>query len=331
VERKNVKEMALGLLAEQGRVTSGDLARVAGVSRQSAHATLAALVSAGNATPVGAGRGAHYVPADALSFNWQTAGLEEHLVWEELRAQHSVSGLSANAEAVLGYSVSEMVNNVIDHSGSDILVTRVSRDSDDVVVVVEDVGIGVFERIRVAKNLPDALSALEQLSKGKLTTDPEHHTGEGIFFTSKMVDRFTIRANGIEWTVDNAVSDFAVGVSGQIVGSQVVLRHAADSDTRIEDVFGEYTTDFSFDTTQVVVRLFERGEVFVSRSEARRIATGLDVFARVIVDFRGVLRVGQGFVDELFRVWASQHPSTRLEPVVMNEAVSFMVRRASQG
>jgi anti-sigma regulatory factor (Ser/Thr protein kinase) len=331
VKRKNVKEMAIGLLAEQGRVTSGDLARVAGVSRQSAHATLAALVSAGNATPVGAGRGAHYVPADALSFNWQTAGLEEHLVWEELRAQHSVSGLSANAEAVLGYSVSEMVNNVIDHSGSDILVTRVSRDSDDVVVVVEDVGIGVFERIRMAKNLPDALSALEQLSKGKLTTDPEHHTGEGIFFTSKMVDRFTIRANGIEWTVDNAVSDFAVGVSGQIVGSQVVLRHAADSDTRIEDVFGEYTTDFSFDTTQVVVRLFERGEVFVSRSEARRIATGLDVFARVIVDFRGVLRVGQGFVDELFRVWASQHPSTRLEPVVMNEAVSFMVRRASQG
>jgi anti-sigma regulatory factor (Ser/Thr protein kinase) len=331
VKRKNVKEMALGLLAEQGRVTSGDLARVAGVSRQSAHATLAALVSAGNATPVGAGRGAHYVPADALSFNWQTAGLEEHLVWEELRAQHSVSGLSANAEAVLGYSVSEMVNNVIDHSGSDILVTRVSRDSDDVVVVVEDVGIGVFERIRMAKNLPDALSALEQLSKGKLTTDPERHTGEGIFFTSKMVDRFTIRANGIEWTVDNAVSDFAVGVSGQIVGSQVVLRHAADSDTRIEDVFGEYTTDFSFDTTQVVVRLFERGEVFVSRSEARRIATGLDVFARVIVDFRGVLRVGQGFVDELFRVWASQHPSTRLEPVVMNEAVSFMVRRASQG
>jgi anti-sigma regulatory factor (Ser/Thr protein kinase) len=331
VKRKNVKEMAIGLLAEQGRVTSGDLARVAGVSRQSAHATLAALVSAGNATPVGAGRGAHYVPADALSFNWQTAGLEEHLVWEELRAQHSVSGLSANAEAVLGYSVSEMVNNVIDHSGSDILVTRVSRDSDDVVVVVEDVGIGVFERIRMAKNLPDALSALEQLSKGKLTTDPEHHTGEGIFFTSKMVDRFTIRANGIEWTVDNAVSDFAVGVSGQIVGSQVVLRHAADSDTRIEDVFGEYTTDFSFDTTQVVVRLFERGGVFVSRSEARRIATGLDVFARVIVDFRGVLRVGQGFVDELFRVWASQHPSTRLEPVVMNEAVSFMVRRASQG
>ena len=78
MKRKNVKETALGLLAEQGRVTSGDVARVAGVSRQSAHATLAALVSAGNATPVGAGRGAHYVPADALSFNWQTAGLEEH-------------------------------------------------------------------------------------------------------------------------------------------------------------------------------------------------------------------------------------------------------------
>ena len=317
------------MLAEQGRVTSGDLARVAGVSRQSAHATLAALVSAGSAASVGAGRGAHYVPADSLSFDWLTEGLEEHLVWEELRTQHPMSGLSVDAEAVLSYSVTEMVNNVIDHSGSDVLVTRVSRDSDDVVVVVEDAGIGVFERIRLAKNLPDAFGALEQLSKGKLTTDPERHTGEGIFFTSKLVDRFTIRANGIEWTVDNAVADFGVGVSGPIVGSQVVLRHAVESDTRIEDVFGEYTTDFTFDTTQVVVRLFERGEVFVSRSEARRIATGLDVFARVIVDFRGVRSVGQGFVDELFRVWASQHPSTRLEPVEMNDAVSFMVGRAS--
>ncbi len=324
--------MAVELLAEQGKVSSGGLARMAGVSRQTAHATLAELVSAGNAIRVGAGRGAHYVPADSLSFDWLTVGLEEHLVWEELRAQRSMSGLSANAEAVLSYSVSEMVNNVIDHSGSDLLVTRVSRDIDDVVVVVEDAGIGVFERIRLSKNLPDPLSALEQLSKGKLTTDPERHTGEGIFFTSKLVDRFIIRANGIEWIVDNAISDFAVGaVASPVVGSQVVLRHAVDSNTRIEDVFGKYTTDFSFDTTQVVVRLFERGEVFVSRSEARRVATGLDAFARVIVDFRGVRRVGQGFVDELFRVWVSQHPNTRLEPIEMNEAVSFMVARASQG
>ncbi|MCP4309380.1 MAG: DUF4325 domain-containing protein [bacterium] len=328
MKRINVKEMALGLLIERGRLTSGELALVAGISRQSAHAALASLVAVGNATSVGAGRGTHYVPADSLSFDWSTAGLEEHLVWQELRSH--IEGMSADAEAVLGYAVTEMVNNAIDHSGSKSVVTRLSRDDDDVVIVVEDEGVGVFERIRLARDLDDAYSALEQLSKGKLTTDPERHTGEGIFFTSKLVDRFTIRANGIEWTVDNGIGDFAVGVAPPGDGSQVVLRHSVDSDTKVKDIFDRYTTDFTFDTTHVVVRLFEHGEVFVSRSEAKRIASGLDEFARVIVDFTGVQRVGQGFVDELFRVWPSAHPNTNLEPIKMNDAVAFMVRRTSQ-
>ncbi len=47
----------------------------------------------------------------------------------------------------------------------------------------------------------------------------------------------------------------------------------------------------------------------------------------VILDFRGVTGVGQGFVDEIFRVWASAHPQVRLVPENMNEAVEFMVRR----
>ena len=65
----------------------------------------------------------------------------------------------------------------------------------------------------------------------------------------------------------------------------------------------------------------------VSRSEARRLSHGLERFKDVIVDFAGVESVGQGFVDELFRVWASNHDDTSLEPVNMNAAIEFMVRR----
>ncbi|MBL8714467.1 MAG: hypothetical protein JNL79_00615, partial [Myxococcales bacterium] len=38
--------------------------------------------------------------------------------------------------------------------------------------------------------------------------------------------------------------------------------------------------------------------------------------------------IGQGFADEVFRVWARAHAGTRLLPVDMNEGVGFMVRRA---
>ena len=46
-----------------------------------------------------------------------------------------------------------------------------------------------------------------------------------------------------------------------------------------------------------------------------------------MLDFQGVRGVGQGFVDEVFRVWPRSHPGIRLVPQNMNQAVSFMVRR----
>ncbi|MDQ0577489.1 STAS-like domain-containing protein [Agromyces albus] len=75
------------------------------------------------------------------------------------------------------------------------------------------------------------------------------------------------------------------------------------------------------------IKLFELGTEFVSRSEAKRLAVGLEKFTEVELDFQGVDLVGQGFVDELFRVWAADHPDTRLIPVRTDSAVEFMIRR----
>jgi hypothetical protein len=51
----------------------------------------------------------------------------------------------------------------------------------------------------------------------------------------------------------------------------------------------------------------------------------------VVLDFEGVDLVGQGFADEVFRVWAQQHPDVLLIPTGMNEPVAFMVERAIRG
>jgi hypothetical protein len=45
------------------------------------------------------------------------------------------------------------------------------------------------------------------------------------------------------------------------------------------------------------------------------------------MDFTGIEEVGQGFVDEVFRVWPKQHPDTVVEPIGMVGPVEFMVRR----
>jgi len=51
-------------------------------------------------------------------------------------------------------------------------------------------------------------------------------------------------------------------------------------------------------------------------------------FDDIDIDFAGVDDVGQGFVDEILRVWPSEHPGIRVHPINMNDAVAFMVRRA---
>jgi STAS-like domain of unknown function (DUF4325) len=97
---------------------------------------------------------------------------------------------------------------------------------------------------------------------------------------------------------------------------------------KLAEVFAAFTDDLEFAKTRVVIKLFAIGTRFVSRSEARRVALGLERFREVVLDYRGVEEVGQGFVDELYRVWAIAHPGIRLTSIGANRAVAFMLKRA---
>src|SRR6202012_1695126 len=66
-------------------------------------------------------------------------------------------------------------------------------------MVISDNGIGIFKKIQTELGLLDERHAILELSKGKLTTDPSRHTGEGIFFTSRMFDSFDILSGGVSF------------------------------------------------------------------------------------------------------------------------------------
>ncbi len=72
------------------------------------------------------------------------------------------------------------------------------------------------------------------------------------------------------------------------------------------------------------------GERLISRSQAKRILTRIDKFASVDIDFHGVDAIGQAFADEVFRVFARQHPQVTLTPINMNEEVRRMVHAAQK-
>jgi hypothetical protein len=222
-----------------------------------------------------------------------------------------------------------MVNNAIEHSrGSEVEVRFDRAEKGSLAFEVIDDGVGLFRNLRRTLGFKSNLEALQEMSKGKLTTLPKGHSGEGIFFTSKAARRFQVWSDGLHWTVDNVVGDTAVGSAEARKGTRIRFEGELRPRKTLARVFAEYTEDFAFTKTRVVVKLFTIGVRFISRSEARRLLAGLDRFRSVVLDFKGVEEIGQGFADEVLRVWATAHPQVKLETTRMSKSVAFMVERA---
>ena len=257
-------------------------------------------------------------------------GLQEHEVWLEI-VQMLKLDVGCGAADIIPMAFNEMLNNAIDHSeGSEAKIKFAVTPNVWSFEIVDD-GCGVYSKIMKEFKLDNRFESVAELSKGKQTTAPKAHSGEGIFFTSKAVDVFELSSDGIQWTVDNLRGDFSVGQVKYQKGTRVFCQLQVDTARKYLDVFKEFTVDHHFVRTRPTVKLFETGMTFVSRSEARRLLTGLGKFSEIQLDFEKVEAVGQGFVDEIFRVWAADNLDKKLIPINMNDAVSFMVNRGIIG
>jgi len=88
---------------------------------------------------------------------------------------------------------------------------------------------------------------------------------------------------------------------------------------------GEEIRDF--DKTTVPMRLANSSDL-VSRSQARRVLSGLELFKEVILDFKDIEYIGQAFADEIFRVFTNMNPATSITPQNANDDVQYMINRA---
>ncbi len=319
------------LVEKIGEVANRDVARALRVSPATSHRVLQALVAGGVLELHGKGRSARY-RMRRVRHRFRLAGLEEHRAWERVAADIArIRPLAADQADSLRYAATEVINNAIDHSrGRSLVVTVEFEAGGTTVTTVRDDGVGVFRRVCTDFGFASPHDAIVQLEKGRLTSDPARHSGEGLFFSSKAVSRFRLESRGTAWIVDNMVGDSAIGPSPVRAGTQVVLGVVRGHTPRLTDVFGAYTDPdtLRFMRTRTTIKLGTLGSSLVSRSEAKRITQRLAEFTHAVLDFSGVEVVGQGFCDEVFRVFARQHPDVTLEPVGMNDAVAFMVARA---
>ncbi|MBI3444244.1 MAG: STAS-like domain-containing protein [Magnetospirillum sp.] len=258
------------------------------------------------------------------------AHVEEDVVWRH-RILPFLDGVLRNVVDICQYGFTEMLNNAIDHSASATATIGIEVTYADVTMMVADKGVGIFNKIQRDFQLADPRSALLELSKGKLTSDRKRHAGEGIFFTSRMFDEYSIlsgglyysrkRGDGAEWLIETEES------KPDKKGTAIFMRISTAAEWTTRTVFESYQGgDIGFRKTHVPVALGRYpGEQLVSRSQAKRLLSRFDQFSEVMLDFQGVEEIGQPFADEIFRVFALSHPGTPIYAIGTSPEIDRMI------
>jgi len=331
---------------ERGTIKSSDFIDRFNVSRQYVSKLLSSLVYENVLIKIGSTRLAFYTTEEFLQNNPKFApnsyskiltnkNLEEHKIFNDVEKQFlPVLKISENVKSIFEYAFSEMLNNAIEHSTSKKIKIFVSLNNEVLTFIVNDFGVGAFRNIMQKKHLNSEIEAIQDLLKGKTTTAPKLHSGEGIFFTSKVGDEFILDSYGYQFIANNIIKDiFIKKVKGQKQGTKVTFRININDKHHLNDIFKKYSnigedSDYGFDKTEIRVRLYIMGGVHISRSQARRVLSGLDKFKVIVMDYEKVPTVGQAFADEIYRVFKNRKPDIEIQNINMNESVKFMVERA---
>lgn len=231
------------------------------------------------------------------------------------------------------YSFMEMMNNAIDHSEAELVGLGIIQDYMNTTIMIIDNGIGIFRKIKEYYKFNTLDDAINELFKGKLTTDKERHSGEGIFFTSRVLDQFALLSDGKVFTHDkfeekkrNLMDIPELAKWKDRNGTTVLMTLSNFSKKSIKEVFDMFSDDDGgFVRTNIPVKnIFESYPV--SRSQAKRLCHRFEKFKEIELDFEGIEEIGQGFAHEIFVVFQGQHPEVSLIPLHMSSDVAKMVR-----
>jgi anti-sigma regulatory factor (Ser/Thr protein kinase) len=306
---------------------------VFGISRQAVNKHIQCLVEQKALRAQGTTRSRHYI-LQALE-QWEhiydlKGQLEEHIVWEN-DISPRIGQLPDNVVDIWYYGFTEMLNNAIDHSSGNSVSIYLEKTATTTEIRIYDDGEGIFKKIQRQMELMDERHAVLELSKGKLTTDPANHSGEGIFFSSRMFDDFTILSGNVYFSYQhNKVEDWILDTQKSQSGTCVFMKLNNNTARTMKKVFDDFSDEnYSFSKTVVPVRLAQYGhEKLISRSQAKRLLVRIDRFKVVIFDFDGVETIGQAFADEVFRVFRNHNPKVQLFHVNGCKEVEQMISRA---
>lgn len=337
----DIRKFILQKLAENEEIKTAEIIKASGFSREYVNRFLKALQKEGKIVRIGKANKTKYVKAQksaliksrkqirSINLRLHSRNLSEDTILDKIKAETGVFlGIAKNIESIASYAFTEMLNNAIEHSRSQNIIAKIEKNADSIQFEINDQGIGIFNNITQKKKLKNHLEAIQDLLKGKQSTAPKEHSGEGIFFTSKAADVLTVQSSQKRLIFNNIINDIFIHDVKNTPGTRISFKISLTSKQNLDEIFKKYSVGlYDFGRTKIVVKLFAIDTDYISRSQARRIISGLEKFQQIILDFKGVKTIGQAFVDEIFRVWQSRFPQIKISRQNANENIEFMIKR----
>lgn len=297
------------------------------ISKQTIYSYIRKLENDGVIECIKTSEGSYYqLKENRHNLVFKPVGLNEDQVWID-KIKPILPAMKKNVYDICSYGFTEMLNNAIDHAEATKISIIVEHSYKYIRLWVIDNGIGIFKKIQNHLGLTDPKYSILELAKGKLTSDPTRHSGEGIFFTSRACNEFIILSRGLTFTYDSS-RDWLFENEYNKEGTVVIMVINLENEKVLLDIFNQYTDEENqgFTKTTIPVHLMKHeGMELISRSQAKRLISRFDMFNEVLLDFKGIEIIGQAFADELFRVFPSLHTNVHLERINASSTVEKMI------
>ncbi len=330
----NTKENILNIIKKSNGISATSIGNMLGITRQAVHKHINKLINDNIVKKTGNTSATKYYISDKKNKyekfvrTYENRNLDEDKIFNESVLMANLKRcITNNTYNIINYGFTELLNNAIDHSYSEKIDIKLLKENNHITFIIRDKGIGIFYSILKKFSLDSEEDALFELIKGKTTTMSSKHSGEGVFFTSKLCDNMIIKSHSIEMIYDNINNDIYFNKKKYLKGTFIEFRVKKSTNRNIKYIFDKYASseyEYNFSKTKIDLNLLQ--ENYISRSQAKRLLVGLDKFEEIILNFKKVRNVGQGFIDEIYRVFRNKHPNIKIDSINMNSIIKSMIR-----
>lgn len=240
-----------------------------------------------------------------------------------------ISSLKTNIIEIIRFSMDALINNILDHSKATKFYFKIYLTYNDLHIILNDNGIGLFENIKTLLNVENEHIAAIELAKGPITTDPENHSGDELFTLMHLFDSAKIESSGKSLNYMNQKKYWMIDDSIQKQGTRIHLKINPFSKRSCQSIFENLFVSKKM-SIKVPINLIKTNDnqIVNTRAQAKSLLRNIEKLKLIEFDFNNIDIIGPAFADELIRNTKKKNETANIKWINSNKMIDALMSRA---